>query len=149
MLVGLRQIDNLWIMAAFFFLVGVFLFGPDSMISATAAIDFGTKRGAGTATGFVNGIGSIGGILGGCLPGKITTETRLDAVVWRMLVGLSISAVVLVPLWRIKPPSVAAIRVTWSDDLRSFEVCDLSHVNVMTHISFDQLRHEVVHLRRA
>ena len=62
-------------MAAFFFLIGVFLFGPDSMISATASIDFGTKRGAGTATGFVNGIGSIGGILGGYLPGEITTDT--------------------------------------------------------------------------
>ena len=75
MLVGLTHIDNIWVMAAFFFLVGVFLFGPDSMISATAAMDFGTKRGAGTATGFVNGIGSIGGILGGYLPGVITTKT--------------------------------------------------------------------------
>ena len=52
---------------------------PDSMISATAAMDFGTKRGAGTATGFVNGIGSIGGILGGYLPGVITGEEQLDA----------------------------------------------------------------------
>ena len=69
-----RHISNIWAMAAFFFFVGVFLFGPDSIISGTAAMDFGTKRGAGTATGFVNGVGSIGGILGGYLPGVITSQ---------------------------------------------------------------------------
>jgi MFS transporter, OPA family, glycerol-3-phosphate transporter len=44
MLVGLWHIDNLWVMRGYFFLIGVFLYGPDSMVSATAAIDFGTKR---------------------------------------------------------------------------------------------------------
>ena len=74
------HIDNLWAMAAFFFFVGVFLFGPDSIISGTAAMDFGTKRGAGTATGFVNGVGSIGGILGGYLPGVITSQSDWTAL---------------------------------------------------------------------
>ena len=58
------------------------------MISATAAIDFGTKRGAGTATGFVNGIGSIGAILGGYLPGMMTTETDWTPFFTISLVGL-------------------------------------------------------------
>ncbi len=75
MTVGLVSVHNVWILAAFFFFVGVFLFGPDSMISATASIDFGTKRGAGTAVGIVNGIGSIGGILGGWLPGALRLAT--------------------------------------------------------------------------
>ena len=76
------------------------------MISATAAMDFGTKRGAGTATGFVNGIGSIGGILGGYLPGVITTQDGLDARFSRSSSsGLLLSALVLVPLWRTKPPT--------------------------------------------
>ena len=50
------------------------------MISATAAIDFGTKRGAGAATGFVNGVGSFGAVLGGYLPGVHDDRKRLDAV---------------------------------------------------------------------
>jgi OPA family sugar phosphate sensor protein UhpC-like MFS transporter len=108
MLTGLTSIHNVWVMTGFFFLVGVFLFGPDSMISATAATDFGTKRGAGTAIGCINGIGSIGGILGGWLPGKITTETDWTPLFGVFLVGLTISAVVLVPLWRTKPPTAAA-----------------------------------------
>jgi sugar phosphate permease len=105
MLVGFMHIGNTWWMAGFFFLVGVFLFGPDSIISGTAAMDFGTKRGAGTATGFVNGIGSIGGILGGYLPGVITTKTDWTVLFEVFLIGLLFSALVLVPLWRTKPPT--------------------------------------------
>jgi sugar phosphate permease len=77
------------------------------MLSATAAMDFGTKRGASTATGFVNGIGSLGGILGGYLPGAITTETDWSALFGVFLVGLTVSAIVLLPLWRTKPPTAA------------------------------------------
>ncbi len=103
MLAGLTHIQSPWIMAAFFFLVGAFLIGPDSMISATAAIDFGTKRGAGTAVGFVNGIGSIGSILGGWLPGTITTGTNWNPLFEVMLVGLIVSAALFLPLWHVKP----------------------------------------------
>lgn len=102
---GLWEINNPYVMAGFFFLVGVFLFGPDSVISATASMDFGTKRGAGTATGIVNGIGSIGGILGGYLPGKITTGGNWTALFAVLLVGLAVSACLLAPLWRTKPPT--------------------------------------------
>ena len=90
---------------AFFFFIGVFVQGPDSMVSSTAAMDFGTKRGASTATGFVNGIGSLGGILGGYLPGAITTENDWSALFGVLLVGLTMSAIVLLPLWRTKPPT--------------------------------------------
>jgi OPA family sugar phosphate sensor protein UhpC-like MFS transporter len=107
MLVGLTHIHNIWLMAAFFFFVGVFLFGPDSIISGTAAMDFGTKRGAGTATGFVNGIGSIGAILGGYLPGVITERSDWTALFGVFLVGLLFSAAVLIPLWRTKPPEAS------------------------------------------
>jgi OPA family sugar phosphate sensor protein UhpC-like MFS transporter len=102
---GMLPIRDYWLMAGYFFLVGAFLFGPDSLISATASVDFGTSRGAATATGFVNGIGSIGGILGGYLPGKITTGDNWTPLFVVMLVGLVVSALVLAPLWRTKPPT--------------------------------------------
>ena len=54
-----------------FFLIGFFLYGPDSMVSATAAVDFGTAKGAGSAAGFINGFGSFGQILGVALPGYL------------------------------------------------------------------------------
>jgi OPA family sugar phosphate sensor protein UhpC-like MFS transporter len=105
MLVGLWHIDNMWIMRGYFFLIGVFLYGPDSMISSTAAIDFGTKRGAGSATGFVNGVGSIGAILGGYLPGIMTDAKSWTPFLAISMAGIMLSAIILVPLWRVKPPT--------------------------------------------
>jgi OPA family sugar phosphate sensor protein UhpC-like MFS transporter len=105
MLMGQIHIHNIWLMRAFFFFIGVFIYGPDSMLSATAAIDFGTKRGAGAATGFVNGIGSFGAVLGGYLPGVMTTKTDWTVFFQISLVGLIVSAVVLIPLWRRRPPT--------------------------------------------
>jgi OPA family sugar phosphate sensor protein UhpC-like MFS transporter len=104
MTLGLLPIHSSWLMAGFFFLVGVFLYGPDSMISATAAMDFGTKRGAGTAIGCINGIGSAGGILAGWLPGKITTQNDWTPLFTVFFAGLAFSALVVVPLWRTRPP---------------------------------------------
>jgi OPA family sugar phosphate sensor protein UhpC-like MFS transporter len=105
MFLGLSPIHSPWFMWMFFFLVGAFLFGPDSLISSTASMDFGTKRGAGTATGFINGIGSIGGILGGYLPGTMTTEKNWVPIFNLMLMSLICSAVTLLPLWRKRPPT--------------------------------------------
>jgi sugar phosphate permease len=47
------------------FLVGALLFGPDSLLSGAAAQDAGGLHGTATATGLVNGVGSIGGLLEG------------------------------------------------------------------------------------
>ncbi len=105
MLVGLVRHDSLWAMQIYFFLIGVFLYGPDSMVSATAAIDFGTKRGAGSATGFINGVGSVGAILGGYLPGIMTDKGSWSLFLAISLGGILVSALVLIPLWRTKPPT--------------------------------------------
>jgi MFS transporter, OPA family, glycerol-3-phosphate transporter len=100
---GLTTINDVWMMRGFLFLIGFFLFGPDSMISATAAMDFGTRRGAGTATGLVNGVGSLGAILGGYLPGVLTNDDDWSTLFYVFVVGLLISSLILLPLWRKKP----------------------------------------------
>jgi OPA family sugar phosphate sensor protein UhpC-like MFS transporter len=103
MLAGFTSLTTPIGMATFFFTIGLFLFGPDTLISGTAAIDLGTKKGAATAAGFVNGVGSIGGILGGWLPGVLTTENDWTKLFYVFLVGLVASAAVLIPLWNVKP----------------------------------------------
>jgi MFS transporter, OPA family, glycerol-3-phosphate transporter len=105
MLVGLVRIESLPLMCAYFFLIGVFLYGPDSMVSATAAIDFGTNRAAGAATGFVNGVGSAGAILGGYLPSVMADKTTWTPFLAVSLAGIVASAIILAPLWRVKPPT--------------------------------------------
>lgn len=48
-------------------LIGAMLFGPDSLISGAAAQDAGGPHAAAMATGFVDGVGSIGAVLEGLL----------------------------------------------------------------------------------
>jgi sugar phosphate permease len=42
------------------FLIGFNAFGPDALLTGAAAMDFGTRKGAGTAAGMINGMGSLG-----------------------------------------------------------------------------------------
>ncbi len=96
-----------------FFLIGLFLYGPDSMVSATAAVDFGTKKGAGTAAGFINGFGSFGQILGVALPGYLMAWFPGADTTVILFYGFSAAALVagllLIPLWNRVPPSGRAL----------------------------------------
>ena len=96
-----------------FFLIGLFLYGPDSMVSATAAVDFGTKKGAGTAAGFINGFGSFGQILGVALPGYLMVWFPGADTTVILFYGFSAAALVagliLIPLWNRVPPSGRAL----------------------------------------
>ena len=68
------QSGSLYLVVGLLFMMGVTL-RAGLVISGAAAIDFGTSEAAGTATGFVNGCGSVGAILGGLLPGCFDTLT--------------------------------------------------------------------------
>lgn len=84
------------------FMMGLSLYGPDSMISGSAAIDYGQGT-AGTAAGFVNGCGSIGAILGGLLPGYFDTES-----VFLLFTGTAlIATVMMLPYWNSRPNQLA------------------------------------------
>lgn len=83
--------------------IGCFLFGPDSLISSTSAVDFGTKGGAGSAAGFINGLGSTGQILGLWLPGMISERYGWDALFTGMGCSVLLAAVILFPKWNAVP----------------------------------------------
>ena len=92
-----------------FFLIGFFLYGPDSMVSATAAVDFGTKKGAGSAAGFINGWGSFGQILGVALPGYLMgwfpgTDTTV-VLFYGFSAAALVTCLLLIPLWNRLPPT--------------------------------------------
>ncbi|PYB37608.1 MFS transporter, partial [Pseudomonas aeruginosa] len=90
---------SLYLVVGLLFMMGVTLYGPDSMISGAAAIDFGTSEAAGTATGFVNGCGSVGAILGGLLPGYFDTLT----VFFVFTATALLASLLLVPFWNSRP----------------------------------------------
>ncbi|MCY1379872.1 hypothetical protein D9M69_676330 [compost metagenome] len=96
------QSGSLYLVVGLLFMMGMTLYGPDSMISGSAAIDFGTQDGAGTAAGFVNGCGSIGAILGGLLPGYFDTAT----VFLVFTAAALLASLMLVPFWNSRPQTL-------------------------------------------
>ncbi len=96
---GALQSGSVLLVVALLFVMGLTLYGPDSMICGAAAIDFGTAKAGATAAGFVNGCGSVGAVLGGLLPGYFDTVTVFIV----FAVCALFSALVLVPHWNSRP----------------------------------------------
>jgi sugar phosphate permease len=82
-------------------LVGAFLFGPDSILAGAAAQDAGGPLAAATATGLVNGIGSVGAILQGALNAWVSRAFGWHAVFVALVALAFAAAVALVPTFRI------------------------------------------------
>jgi OPA family sugar phosphate sensor protein UhpC-like MFS transporter len=94
------------------FALGFLVLIPDSLISGAAAIDFGTKKGAATANGVINGLGSLGQMLGVLLPGSVESLLGKGQNVWTVIfIGLGICLVLaglmLAPQWNRLPPKAA------------------------------------------
>ncbi|NBQ42020.1 MAG: MFS transporter, partial [Mycobacteriaceae bacterium] len=79
--------------------IGLSIYGADSMVSCVAAVDFGTSKHAGTAAGLVNGCGSVGAILGGLLPGYLGTS----ALFYGFAGAAFVSMLILLPHWNRMP----------------------------------------------
>ncbi|MDQ2643556.1 MAG: MFS transporter [Myxococcota bacterium] len=77
--------------------IGALLFGPDALLSGAAAQDAGGPHAAAAATGLVNGVGSIGGMVAGLAVPQLSRSFGWNAL-FPSLVGLAVlSAVMLVP----------------------------------------------------
>ena len=99
----LTNARSIWMMGTLLFAIGFLLFGPDSVIVATSAVDFGTKEGASTAVGLINGFGSIGAILGGLLPGFMSQRV----VFYIFATFILVAALLLLPKWNAVPATAA------------------------------------------
>jgi MFS transporter, OPA family, glycerol-3-phosphate transporter len=89
--------------------IGFLIYVPETLLSSAAAIDFGTKKGASTAAGLINGCGSAGAWVGMTIPGWIESTVGAGGDVWNPIfiglgVGLTIAALLLVPQWNRLPP---------------------------------------------
>jgi sugar phosphate permease len=83
-------------------LIGAFLFAPDSILCGAAAQDAGGRNAAAMATGFVNGIGSIGAFIEGLTVPLLAKRFGWQAL-FPCLVGMAVlGALCLVPALRVK-----------------------------------------------
>ena len=89
---GVWGVGNLWLFGAGLSLCGFMLMGPDSLLAGVGAIDVGGRRGAATAAGLINGIGSIGPIFQEEIIGVVLTRGGpLSA--FRLLIMVSVLAI--------------------------------------------------------
>lgn len=81
-------------------LVGALLYGPDALLSGAAAQDVGGAAAAATATGLVNGVGSLGGMLEGVTLPAVSAHFGWQAM-FPLLAALALcAAVALIPAAR-------------------------------------------------
>jgi len=79
-------------------LVGFMLFGPDALLSATAAQDLGGTGGAGTAAGVINGVGSLGAIAQGAITAWVAAHWGWPAL-FTVFVWLSVLCSAILTLY--------------------------------------------------
>ncbi len=88
-------------------LVGGLLYGPDALLSGAAAQDVGGAAAAATATGLVNGVGSLGGMLEGVTLPPVSAHFGWQAM-FPLLAALAVcAALALIPAAR-RPDTRAA-----------------------------------------
>jgi OPA family sugar phosphate sensor protein UhpC-like MFS transporter len=96
-----------WALGASLFLLGFLAYAPDAMIAGVAVADFGARKGASTATGLVNGLGSIGAMLGGVIPGLMQDNGSWQRVFTCLAISVFVAALLLLPKWNAVPPTAA------------------------------------------
>lgn len=101
--IPITNLGGPWLMALIFFIVGITLFGPDTLLCGATAVDFGSRKGAGSAVGFVNGMGSVGQILGLSLPGVISAHFGWGVLFTTFGITSLLGALILLPKWNAVP----------------------------------------------
>jgi OPA family sugar phosphate sensor protein UhpC-like MFS transporter len=92
-----------WMLGGSLFMIGFLLYAPDSLVSGTAAVDFGTRKGASTAAGLINGFGSVGAIVGGTIPGFLHDRWGWGGIFAALALSLFLAGCLLLPKWNALP----------------------------------------------
>ena len=92
-----------WVIRGLLFAIGFLLYVPDSLVSGTAAVDFGTKKGASTAAGFINGCGSVAAIFGGALAGWVAETWGWNVVFIVLGITICLAGIIIIPKWNALP----------------------------------------------
>ena len=96
---GMSQMGRVWNIIGLS-LVGFTLYCPDAIVSGVAAVDFGERKAASFAAGFVNGLGSVGAALSGIVVGYVSDQHGWSAV-FKMFPPLCIlAAALMATMWR-------------------------------------------------
>jgi OPA family glycerol-3-phosphate transporter-like MFS transporter len=80
-------------------LIGMMTYGPDSLMSGAAAMDMGTPRGAATAAGVINGMGSAGQLVSSYLVVYVSETWGWNSLFYLFVVFALVGAILLATKW--------------------------------------------------
>ncbi len=85
-------------------LIGFATYGAHVVMVATVPMDYGTRKAAGSATGFIDGFGYLGaGVVGVCT-GFLVDRWGWDAGFYFWIVAAFVACALMALLWTYKPP---------------------------------------------
>ena len=79
--------------------IGIMTFGPDALMSSAAAMDIGGQRGAATAAGLINGMGSVGQIFSPLLVAYVADQFGWNSMFYLFVIFALISGTLLAFKW--------------------------------------------------
>jgi sugar phosphate permease len=93
-----------WIVGLFVLMaIGFFTYGPHVTMVATCPMDFGTRKAAASAAGFIDGVGYIGAALTGIVSGYLVDNYGWDTAFYLWMGGALAAAVLMLLLWQYRP----------------------------------------------
>jgi sugar phosphate permease len=84
-------------------MIGYFTYGPHVTMVAAIPMDFGTRKGAASATGFIDGLGYIGAFLTSIISGILIDNYGWGAAFNFWIASAFIAAGLMITLWKYKP----------------------------------------------
>ncbi len=90
-------------------IIGIMTYGPDALMSGAAAMDIGNQRGAATAAGLINCMGSCGQLISPLLVAYVAEQFGWNSMFYLFVVFALLSGVLLATKWNYgRRPPVAA-----------------------------------------
>jgi sugar phosphate permease len=96
---GAHWVAGLFVLMA----IGFFTYGPHVTMVATCPMDFGTRKAAASAAGFIDGVGYIGAAVTGIVSGYLVDNYGWNTAFYLWMGGALAAAVLMLLLWRYRP----------------------------------------------
>ncbi|MEW6410140.1 MAG: MFS transporter [Nitrospirota bacterium] len=85
-------------------LIGFCVLGTQVILVGAVPMDFGTRKAAGAAAGFIDSFGYIGAGLTGVISGLLVDKIGWAAAFWFWIIAAFVSSAICFSLWKFKPP---------------------------------------------
>lgn len=85
-------------------LIGFTTYGAHVVMVATVPMDYGTRKAAGSATGFIDGFGYLGAALVGVGTGFLVDRWGWNAGFYFWIAAAFVASGLMALLWTYKPP---------------------------------------------